>query len=259
MSIKCFVMQPFDGDVFDKRYESVFAPAITAAGLDPYRVDRDPSVSVPIQDIENGIKDAEVCLADITTDNPNVWFELGFALAIPRDVVLVCSDERKTKYPFDVQHRAILKYGTGAPQDFEELKGKITKRIQAILKKNNEIGRVATLPPVKDTEGLNQHELVALETIMENSFLSNGYVPAWTIRRDMNSAGFTDIAVSIALKTLSGMKGMVESDLWNDRNDEPYAVYKPTAKGEKWIIDNQDKLQLRTSGDPTAEEDDTPF
>ena len=249
MSIKCFVMQQFDGGVFDKRYESVFAPAIVAAGLERYRVDRDPSVSVPIQDIENEIKDAEICLADITTDNPNVWFELGYALAIPRDVVLVCSDERKTRYPFDVQHRAILKYGTGAPQDFEELKGKITKRIQATLKKNEEIGRVATLPAVKDTEGLNQHELFALVTIMENSFLSNGYVAAWAIRKDMNSAGFTDIAVGIALKTLSGMKGMIESDLWTDQNGDPYAVYKPTAKGEKWIIDNQDKLQLRTVGD----------
>lgn len=33
-------MQPFDKGVYDKRYEDVFAPAITAAGIDPYRVDR---------------------------------------------------------------------------------------------------------------------------------------------------------------------------------------------------------------------------
>ncbi len=129
-----------------------------------------------------------MCLADITTDNPNVWFELGFALAMQRDVVLVCSDERKTKYPFDVQHRTILKYSTTAPQDFEELRDKITKHIQAILRKNDGIGRVATLPAVKDTEGLNQHELVALVTVMENSFLSNGYVSGWSIRNAMHRA-----------------------------------------------------------------------
>ena len=44
----CFVMQPFDGDVYDKRYETVFAPGIKAARLEPYRVDRGPGVSVPI-------------------------------------------------------------------------------------------------------------------------------------------------------------------------------------------------------------------
>ena len=211
-------MQPFDGGTFDKRYDSVFAPAINAAGIEPYRVDHDPSVSVPIQDIEKGIKDSDICFADITTDNPNVWFELGFALAIPRDVVLVCSEERTSRYPFDVQHRTIIKYKIGAPQDFEELKGKITKRIQAVLKKSEEIGRVTSLSVVKDTEGLNQHELVALVTVMQNSFLSQGYVPAWQVKNDMNSAGFTNIAVGIALKTLAA-KGMVESELWNDQNE----------------------------------------
>jgi hypothetical protein len=241
---RCFVMQPFDGDTFDKRYESVFAPAIAAAGLEPYRVDRDPSVSVPIQDIENGIRDASLCLADITTDNPNVWFELGFAFAIPREVVLVCSDERKTKYPFDVQHRSIIKYSTGAPQDFDELKDKITKRIRALLEKNENIGRVANLAAVKDTEGLNQHELVALVTVMQNAFLSNGSASAYTIRQDMNSAGFTDIAVSLALRTLKEPKGMVKSYLVNDPDGDTYYVYTPTAKGEQWLIDNQDKLQL---------------
>jgi len=30
---KCFVMQPFDGGPFDKRYDDVFYPAIKDAGL----------------------------------------------------------------------------------------------------------------------------------------------------------------------------------------------------------------------------------
>jgi hypothetical protein len=240
---RCFVMQPFDGGTFDKRYESVFCPAITDAGLEPYRVDRDPSVSVPIQDIEAGIRDAEICLADITTDNPNVWFELGFALAIPREVVLVCSDERKTKYPFDVQHRTIIKYATGAPQDFVELQGKITKRVLAVPKKNEEVERVTNISVVKDTEGLNQHEVVALVTVMQNSFVSNDYVSGYIIRKDMRNAGFTDIAVGIALKTLI-KKEMVESDLFNDENGDPYLVYRTTPKGDQWIIDNQSMLEL---------------
>jgi len=36
-------MQPFDGGDFDSRYEDVIAAAIREAGLEPYRVDRDPS------------------------------------------------------------------------------------------------------------------------------------------------------------------------------------------------------------------------
>lgn len=105
----CFVIQPFDGGKFDKRFDDVYKPAIEAAGLDAYRVDRDPSVDIPIDAIEEGIKNESICLADITSDNPNVWYELGFAYATGRPVIMVCSDERSDRrYPFDIQHRSII-------------------------------------------------------------------------------------------------------------------------------------------------------
>jgi hypothetical protein len=65
----CFVMQPFDGGPFDQRYTEVYANAIRDAGLDPYRVDQDPKVSIPIQEIESGIRQSQICLAEITLDN----------------------------------------------------------------------------------------------------------------------------------------------------------------------------------------------
>ena len=146
-------MQPFDGGTFDKRYEDVYAPAIQDADLEPYRVDRDPSVSIPIDDIESGIRNSEICLADITKDNPNVWFELGFAIAVPREVVLVCSDERNTRFPFDVQHRNILRYKTESKSDFDKLRSEIAERIQGLLEKERTIGLISNLPPVADAEG----------------------------------------------------------------------------------------------------------
>ena len=93
----CFVIRPFDAGKYDKRCEDVYKPAILAADLEPYRVDKDPTVEVPIEAIEDGIRAALVCLADIITDNPNVWYELGFAFALGRPVVMVCSDERRKK------------------------------------------------------------------------------------------------------------------------------------------------------------------
>jgi hypothetical protein len=62
----CFVIQPFDSGKFDKRFKETFAPAIVAAGFEPYRVDDDPRADVLITSIEEGIRSAAVCLADIT-------------------------------------------------------------------------------------------------------------------------------------------------------------------------------------------------
>src|SRR5262245_21786666 len=104
----CFVIQPFDGGPFDKRYDDVFVPAIQKAGLEPYRVDRDPAASIPIEEIEKNIRRADVCLADISLGNPNVWFELGYAIAAVKPVVLVCVHDATRKYPFDIQHRAVI-------------------------------------------------------------------------------------------------------------------------------------------------------
>jgi len=258
---RCFVMQPFDRGVFDKRYDDVFAPAIREAGLEPYRVDRDPSVSIPIDEIESGIRRSDLCLAEITTDNPNVWFELGFAIAVPKEVILVCSEDRKNRFPFDVQHRSIIKYKTESPQDFEKLREKITKRAKAILKKQEEIGIVSRLSPVVETEGLSQHEMVALVTVMQNSFISMEGVSAYRIKEDMNKAGFTDIAVSLALKSLRH-KDMLALKTVQDEQGYDYHVYFVSSVGEQWLLDNQDKLVLKEEKTSTIllnDSNDIPF
>src|SRR5664279_2210754 len=117
----CFIIQPFDDGPYDKRFDDVLKPAVEAAGLEPYRVDRDPRVSVPIEHIESGIRNADACLADITTDNPNVWFELGFAIASQKEVVLICAANKRQRFPFDIQHRNVITYSTESASDFEDL------------------------------------------------------------------------------------------------------------------------------------------
>lgn len=261
---KCFVMQPFDGGPFDKRYDDVFYPAINDAGLEPYRVDRDPSVSIPIDEIESGIRRSKLCLAEITTDNPNVWFELGYAIGVRKEVVLVCSDERTSRFPFDVQHRNIIRYKTESSQDFQQLRENITNRIQAIQKKIIAIDSTSQISPVAETEGLSPHEMVALVTIMQNSFMTGGTVSAWTIQQDMNSAGFTDIAVGLALKSLS-KKGMILTETDHNQDGDPFSIYGMNSTGEDWLIQNQDKLVLKKEKKPnnnipnSTKPDDIPF
>ena len=123
----CFVIQPFNSK-FDKKYRDVYKPALEKAGLDPYRVDQDPSTEGVMDSIEQQIRDATICLADITTDNPNVWYELGYAFAAGRSVVMVCSSEREGKLPFDVQHQTVIKYEPESESDFVKLGEEISTR-----------------------------------------------------------------------------------------------------------------------------------
>lgn len=64
---KCFVIQPFDNDKFDSRFLDIFKPAIEKAGFEAYRVDKDLSVRIPIDEIEKSINEAQICFAEITS------------------------------------------------------------------------------------------------------------------------------------------------------------------------------------------------
>ena len=236
---KCFVIQPFDKGPFDKRYDDVLVPAIKAASLDPYRVDRDPSVSIPIEEIQSGIEFSRACLADITIDNPNVWFELGYAIASRRQVVLICSEERATKFPFDVQHRSIIKYSTQSSSDFDSLKNRITDRLTSLLQKEGSLTSIANMSPVASFRGLEQYEVATLIAVAQQL---NGGVSANVIHDDMEKAGFTRIATVLGLRGLEGKKMLetYQESGWN----EVYTVWRVTDVGIEWLIQNKSTLKL---------------
>jgi hypothetical protein len=242
----CFVIQPFDRGPFDKRYADVHKPAIEAAGLVPYRVDQDPNASIPIDTIEQEIRNAAMCLADITLNNPNVWFELGYALACGKEVVLVCAKrERSEKYPFDVQHRHVIEYDTESPSDFEKLRAAITGRVQAGLKKAETLGQLAS-SPVKETHGLRPHEIACLTVVLAAAPAPEDYASEGWIQRDMEAAGFNRVAIGLALRTLV-QKGMLDPKKLIDHDaQEEYQAYGITDRGAEWLIANQDGLELRT-------------
>lgn len=256
---KCFIIQPFDKGKFDSRFEDVFKPAIKAAELEPYRIDQDLSVRVPIEEIENGIKECSLCFAEITTDNPNVWYELGFAFAVQKDVILVCSDERQGKYPFDIQHRQIINYKTSSKSDFEILEKSITQKILAIQKTAR---RASTLnsTPVVETEGLKSHEIAILILLMENTFTIEASLSTYELKNGMNKSGYTDIATTVGLKSLQKY-GMVDTlERIDEQYDSKYIACKLTDKGENWILSNQDQLQFRaTPSQKVVSGDDLPF
>ncbi|PPT74254.1 hypothetical protein [Xanthomonas theicola] len=260
---RCFVIQPFDGGIFDNRFEDVFQPALSETGLEAYRVDRDPGVTIPIQDIETGIRDARLCLADISLDNPNVWFELGYALASNKEVVLLCSDTRPTKFPFDVQHRSIIKYSTGSLRDFEALKKKIIDRVTAILSKERGMETISSAVEIPKVEGLEHHEITTLAAIAGTVASLEEKAAVHRIRKDMEKAGFNNIATMLALGKLKSI-GLIDEVFESDQNGYEYACYGLNSTGWDWIRHNQSHFTLKRPQRPLPPpmddfQDDIPF
>jgi hypothetical protein len=262
----CFVIQPFDAGKFDKRYEQVFAPAIEKAQLTPYRVDQDDRVEIPIEAIEAGIRDAAVCLADITTDNPNVWYELGYAMALGKQVVMVCSEEREgKKYPFDIQHRTVIPYKSDAPVDFAILEGKITTKINALLEKGETLRQIASADPVAPVSGLAQNELTVLATVAGSVDAPDSWVSIYKTRNEAEREFLTPLGFTLAIRRLT-QKSLLQAGVDQDYNGNEFDAVRVTDAGWTWIDENESRFVIRRTaeernkfGDGEITDDDIPF
>jgi hypothetical protein len=260
LSNRCFVIQKFDVR-YNRLFDEIFDSAIGKADLQPYRVDRDPGASIPIETIEQEISDSLACFAELSEDNPNVWFELGYAIARNKPLCLVCSEKRE-KFPFDVQHRQIIKYPPDAlPKDYEQLQEKITKRLQAAVSQRESLeinAAAATALAIQpDTDGLQPHELLALTIVFQNQYDEG--IGARALADDMKRGGYIQAAASLAIARLNKLGFLRHQTVgWEDGSSAERIFVSGT--GEEWLLSNQHKLNLRLPGKgPEVRDEDIPF
>lgn len=103
----CFVIMPFGG-YFDEYYESIYIPAIESAGLTAVRADALYRPGTIVTDIWTLTKQAKIVLADLSTKNANVYYELGLAHAIAKPAILVADSIEDV--PFDLRPLRIIIY-----------------------------------------------------------------------------------------------------------------------------------------------------
>ena len=252
----CFVIQPFDGGKFDRRFEDTYKPALEQAGLEAYRVDRDPGVEVPIETIEKSIRDAVICFAEITTNNPNVWYELGYAFAQGRSTIMVCSAEREGKLPFDIHHRAVIKYNSESKRDFDNLGKQITERAKVLLEKNK-VKQFTASERVAPRKGLSQVEIQALAAIAAATDVPGSPTSVHLLRTSMEQ-NLTDVGVGLALWRLQ-QKHFVELGQSEDYNGEMFDTVVLNESGWRWIGDNESLFVTHKGESEPDEEDDIPF
>ena len=95
-----FVVMQFSPE-FNALYEEVIKPTCERFGYRAHRADDIFSNGLIIEDIAQSIKSASVIVADITSRNPNVFYEVGFAHAISKPTILM-AEKKLGALPFDV-------------------------------------------------------------------------------------------------------------------------------------------------------------
>jgi hypothetical protein len=137
----CFVLMPFGrkpgpggGMIdFDAVYSQIIAPAIAAADLDPLRADEEQVGGIIHKPMFERLILCDYAVADLTSANPNVFYELGVRHAIkPASTVLLFA--AGGTLPFDVGPLRALPYRLGAdgnPADAATARDALAKRLQS--------------------------------------------------------------------------------------------------------------------------------
>ena len=105
--LSAFVVMQFTSP-FNELYDEVIDPVCHSVGIKAYRASDIYRPGVILQDITQGLTESNLVIAEITPENANVFYELGYAHALKKPVILLA--ERGTGLPFDISGYRVVFY-----------------------------------------------------------------------------------------------------------------------------------------------------
>lgn len=125
---KVFASMPFSSQ-YDDTFLVAIQPAALAANAAADRVDHTGRSGDVIQQIKEMIKAAQVVVADLSESRANVCHEVGYAEALGRPVVQICSTPL-TSLPFNLRNNQTIQYSIGQAS---RLRMKLEKELRKAL------------------------------------------------------------------------------------------------------------------------------
>lgn len=236
MPKKCFVIMPFGEkpDVggrlldFDKVYKYLIKPPIVAMGIECIRCDEIGKPGWVHSEMIGHIYEDDIAVVDITTLNPNVFYELGVRHAL-RASVTVLIRKKDTKLPFNIQGLRAIEYDPEDLESVEETKTKIQEFVRNGLQAlkgdslvHEVLGlRIGTLPRIIDETRHISYSLI--DNPEKSIYITTGDlqkikgIDIWVSSENTNMqmARFYDFSVSSIIRYLGAEKnqaGLVVSD-----------------------------------------------
>lgn len=107
MMPSAFLIMPFK-EPYESIYIKIFNPVLSSLGFTVVRADSIKQCTPIIEDIENSIKRADLIVIEVTEQNPNVYWEFGYAKSQRKEIIVLTQDI--STIPFDSRHIRHLKY-----------------------------------------------------------------------------------------------------------------------------------------------------
>jgi len=138
----CFVIMPFSPE-YEIVYRELIMPAVETFGLKVLRADDIYSPGVITEQIKAAIHQSIICVADVTSKNPNVLYEVGIAHTLGKPTILL--SQNVEQIPFDLSALRVVIYGMDGMEKIRRARENLKGIIQEILGKRRLVKAEALL------------------------------------------------------------------------------------------------------------------
>lgn len=154
----CFVVSAIgsEGSEIRKRADQVLKyiiqPVCERSDFEVIRVDRIHDVDMINETIISNLKKSDLVIADLTNENPNAFFEIGYRTALNKPLIQLMEEHQRL--PFDVAGTRTIFYQLTDPDKIEKAKDKLYETIKTVVV-DKEVEDVSTETNVQSNQ-MNQ-------------------------------------------------------------------------------------------------------
>ncbi|MDQ1140112.1 hypothetical protein [Pedobacter agri] len=165
--LTCFIIMPISDNEnyppghFGRVYEYIIKPACVAAGFTPLKADDVKTTNYIAIDIIKQIVNSDMAVCDLSSQNPNVLYEVGIRQAFNLPVTFI--KDAITKRIFDIQGFRDVMYDESLRIDnVEKVIGELTETIKNTYQQKNEVNSLVTLLGIEPAK--ISHTSISIET-----------------------------------------------------------------------------------------------
>lgn len=218
------------------------------------RSDRDPTPGPITSKLLRSILSSRIVVADLTGNNPNVFYELSFAHSFGLAVVILT--DKTENLPFDLKNERVIPLGDEGSiglQQGEEAKRKLREAFGVVLqegyKPNSLVTEVAGVQNIESMTPDNPiaSELAALKQSVDQIYTSMGATP----RRNDNAYKQADVLVLMDL-----LESFVRDNKATTEQVEALITDTTSVRFDSWVEQIKDRYSDEIK---EADFDDIPF
>lgn len=219
----CFIMLPPQPE-FDKIFNLIIRPATEKFGLEVTRQDAFHFQGSIAEKIRVAIQQSRLCIADISTLNPNILYEVRMAHSLNKPIILLSN--RDTDIPNDLRSIRCIFYH---PDNIEGTRNSLEKSIQQVLGKDlfNEILNLIET-------GMYRAAVAMLGVLLEHSFRAliyghdSGQYKGYSLRKGLSKL--------IELKIIDSEEESILKECIMLRNRAVHELEEPTGEDAQFML-----------------------